>query len=146
MCHHRLLLLRLTISTADAEHCPFIASLFQPIKFLNQDVFYWMFEHFFDGCLTIIGSWLDLSGHSGKKLLNCFNIYATVRVEIIILLWWTVFVVHDFFILFLLSKESYKGAIHRTNPDLLRSCICFWVFQLSFASLICCLLDSIKQE
>ena len=39
-----------------------------------------------------------------------------------------------FFIFILLSRESDGGAMHRTNPDSLRSCICFRIFQLSFAS------------
>ena len=39
----------------------------------------------------------------------------------------------SFFIL--LSRESDGGAMHKTNPDWLRSCPCFRVFQLSFHSL-----------
>ena len=38
------------------------------------------------------------------------------------------------FIFIFLSRESDRGVTHRTNPDLLRSCLCFRVFQLSFAS------------
>ena len=39
-----------------------------------------------------------------------------------------------FFIFILLSRESDVGAMHRTNPDSLKSCFCFRVFRLSFAS------------
>ena len=45
--------------------------------------------------------------------------------------------INDFFIwiiFILLSRESDVGAIHRTNPDTLRSCLYFRVFWLSFAS------------
>ena len=54
----------------------------------------------------------------------------------------------DFFIFTLSSQESAKGATNRTNPDLLRSCLCLRVFRFSFASdfLNCCLLDSIKHR
>ena len=34
----------------------------------------------------------------------------------------------------LLSRESDGGALHGMNPDSLRSCLCFQVFRLSFAS------------
>ena len=34
----------------------------------------------------------------------------------------------DFFIFILLSRESGGGAMRRTNPDSLRSCLCFQVF------------------
>ena len=40
----------------------------------------------------------------------------------------------DVYIFILLSRESDGGAVHRTNPDSLRSCPCFRVFRLSFAS------------
>ena len=40
----------------------------------------------------------------------------------------------DFFIFILLSRESDGGAAHRTNPDSLRSYLCFRVFRLNFAS------------
>ena len=40
---------------------------------------------------------------------------------------------YDFFIRILLSRESDGGAMRRTNPDLLRSCLCFRVFRLNFA-------------
>ena len=40
----------------------------------------------------------------------------------------------DFFIVILLSRESDGGAKHRTNPDTLKSCLCFRVFRLSFAN------------
>ena len=42
--------------------------------------------------------------------------------------------------------ESGGGAMHRTNPDSLRSCLCFQVLRLNFllTSLTCCLPDSIK--
>ena len=46
----------------------------------------------------------------------------------------TIFGVLDFFILILLSRKSDGGAMHRTNPDLLKSCPCFRVFRLNFAS------------
>ena len=54
----------------------------------------------------------------------------------------------DFFIFILLSRESDGGAMRRTNPDSLRSCLCFQVFRLNFllTSLICCLPDSTKQR
>ena len=54
----------------------------------------------------------------------------------------------DFFIFILLSRESGGGAIRRTNPDSLRSCLCFYVFRLNFllTCLIYCLPDSIKQR
>ena len=39
-----------------------------------------------------------------------------------------------FFIFILQSRESDGGAMHRTNPDSLRSCTCFRVFRLNFAS------------
>ena len=39
-----------------------------------------------------------------------------------------------FFILILLSRESGVGAMRRTNPDALRSCLYFQVFRLNFAS------------
>ena len=41
-------------------------------------------------------------------------------------------VVSSFFIL--LSRESGGGTMHRINPDSLRSCLCFQVFRLNFAS------------
>ena len=40
----------------------------------------------------------------------------------------------DFFNIILLSRESNEGAIYRTNSDSLRSCLCFVVFRLIFAS------------
>ena len=54
----------------------------------------------------------------------------------------------DFFIFILLSRESGRGAMRRTNPDWLRSCLCLQVFRLNFlqTSLICCLPDSTKQR
>ena len=54
----------------------------------------------------------------------------------------------DFFIFILLSRESDGGAMRRTNPDSLRSYLCFQVFRLNFllTSLICCLPDSTKQR
>ena len=39
-----------------------------------------------------------------------------------------------FFIFILLSRESGGGAMRRTNPDALRSCLYFQVFRLNFAS------------
>ena len=39
----------------------------------------------------------------------------------------------DFYIFILLSRESDGGAMHRTNPDSFRSCLCFRVFRLNFA-------------
>ena len=39
-----------------------------------------------------------------------------------------------FFIFILLSRESNGGAMRRTNPDTLRSYLCFRVFRLNFAS------------
>ena len=43
---------------------------------------------------------------------------------------------HDdgFYVFILLSRESDGGAKQRTNPDSLRSCPCFRVFRLNFAS------------
>ena len=41
-------------------------------------------------------------------------------------------IIFDFFIL--LSRESDGGAMHRTNPDSLTSCLCLRVFRLNFAS------------
>ena len=54
----------------------------------------------------------------------------------------------DFFIFILLSRESDGGAMGRTNPDSLKSYLCFQVFRLNFllTSLICCLSDSTKQR
>ena len=54
----------------------------------------------------------------------------------------------DLFIFILLSRKSGGGAVRWTNPDSLRSCLCFRVFQLNFlqTSLICCLPDSTKQR
>ena len=40
----------------------------------------------------------------------------------------------DFFIFILLSRGSDGGAVLRTNPDSLRSCLCFRVFRLNYAS------------
>ena len=40
----------------------------------------------------------------------------------------------DFFIFILLSRESDGGAMHKTNPDSLISCLGFPVFRLNFAS------------
>ena len=40
----------------------------------------------------------------------------------------------DFFIFIFLSRESDEGAMHKMNPDWLRSCFCFRVFCLNFAS------------
>ena len=40
----------------------------------------------------------------------------------------------DFSIFIPLSRESDGGAMHRTSPDLFRSCFCFRVLQLNFAS------------
>ena len=40
----------------------------------------------------------------------------------------------DFFIFILLSRESDGGAMRRTNPDSLRSCLCFQVFPVEFSS------------
>ena len=40
----------------------------------------------------------------------------------------------DFFIFILLSRESNGGAVHKTNPDSLRSCLCFRVLRLNFTS------------
>ena len=40
----------------------------------------------------------------------------------------------DFFIFIFLSRESDGFAVHRTNPDSLRSCPCFRVFCFNFAS------------
>ena len=43
--------------------------------------------------------------------------------------------IRDFFFIFiLLPRESDRGAMHRTNPDSLRSCPCFQVFRLNFAA------------
>ena len=48
----------------------------------------------------------------------------------------------------LLSQESDEGAMRRTNPDTLKSCLCFQIFHLNFllTCLICCLPDSIKHR
>ena len=40
----------------------------------------------------------------------------------------------DFFIFLLLSQDSDGDAMLRTNPDSLRSCPCFRVFRLNYAS------------
>ena len=40
----------------------------------------------------------------------------------------------DFFVFVLLSQESDEGAVHRTNPDLLKSCLCLRILRGSFVS------------
>ena len=54
----------------------------------------------------------------------------------------------DFFIFILLSRESGGGAMRRTNPDSLRSCLCFQVFRVNFllTFLVCCLPNFTKQR
>ena len=40
----------------------------------------------------------------------------------------------DFFIFILLPRETDRGAIQKTNPDSLKSCLCLRIFLLSFVS------------
>ena len=38
----------------------------------------------------------------------------------------------NFFVFILLSRESNSGAIYRTNPDLLESCLCVFLIEFCF--------------
>ena len=115
---------------------------FSTLFLLRSDYTNWDVEIFETLCRFIL-LWHHIPTKSYHNKINLHNVSKVSTSQLVWFDW-----LIDFFIFILLSRESDGGAMRRTNPDSLRSCLCFQVFRLNFllTSLICCLPDSTKQR